>query len=224
MRNIFFRYVNRPFLKIIRNGRNVLEQRKIKNNNFSIICNTCIGGIICHDLGMKFNSPTINLYIKPEEFVVFCENIDEYLSAPLEECEYDSRIGYPVARLKDIKVYGKHYKTFDELQNKWEERKKRICWDNLFIIMTDRDIVFPSKERSVCRKEVLARFNALPFENKICFVAKPYKELDSCHVITKGNDGDCVGVITDIVGINGRRMYQYAEDFDYIKWLNREIL
>ena len=38
----------------------------------SIISNDCLGGMISHDLGLKFMSPTINLYFETaEDYQIF---------------------------------------------------------------------------------------------------------------------------------------------------------
>ena len=42
----------------------------------TIISNNCTGGAVCHELGMEFKSPTINLQILPEDYPRFCANIE----------------------------------------------------------------------------------------------------------------------------------------------------
>lgn len=42
--------------------RLVNYRHKLKNENFTIISNNCIAGVLYKDLNKKFNSPTINLY------------------------------------------------------------------------------------------------------------------------------------------------------------------
>ena len=36
---------------------------ELKNKDFTIFSCNCTGGVLYHDLGMKFLSPTINLYM-----------------------------------------------------------------------------------------------------------------------------------------------------------------
>ena len=87
-------------------------------------------------MGMKFLSPTINLHFKAGDFIKFVNNIENYLSQ-----ELDMRYGefYPVGNLGDIEIYFNHYNTCKEAVEKWNERKKRIKFDKLAVIMTDRD-------------------------------------------------------------------------------------
>ena len=40
--------------------------------------------------------------------------------------------------------------------------------------------------------------------------------------VKKCSDKYCVGTITDIANIFGKRLYQYAKKFNYIDWLNNE--
>lgn len=208
-----------------RKFRNLFERNKVKKEGFTIISNTCIGGVICHDLGKPFLSPTVNIYIRPKDFVKFCMNIKYYMEIPLVEVPYDEEIGYPVAILDDIALYCKHFKDFHEVDDAWNRRKKRINWDNIYIIMTDRDFIPPvsiTKIIQSCEEKDIQKFDSLPFVNKVCIVSNAdyVNKYKSCRKLLKGNDDKCVGIITDIIGINGKRMYQYVKNFDYIQFLN----
>lgn len=207
--------------KVRKYWRNGYERKKLLNKDFTILSNTCIGGVISHDMGIQFASPTINLYIRPNEFVKFISNIDYYLSLELIEIPHPAP--YPVGMLGDITLYLKHYGTFQEAKEKWEERCKRINRNKIYLMMTDRDFSPPNKKRSACSREVLEAFDKLPYK-KVCFTGYPYKDLRSCKVVKKNRDGDCVNIITDIVSYSGKRLYQCAEQFDYIEWLNDDRL
>ena len=85
---------------------------------------------------MKFLSPTINLFFTPEDFNLFCLNLKEYISVELKESKEDD-IPYPVGLLSpkglpSIKVHFMHYETFNEAKQKWNQRKERINFDNLY--------------------------------------------------------------------------------------------
>ncbi|MDO5558700.1 MAG: DUF1919 domain-containing protein [Oscillospiraceae bacterium] len=190
-----------------------VSRRKLTNSDFTILANTCIGGIIYHDMNMKFLSPTINLYIRPDDFVRFLENLDHYLKAEITQYDIPG-LKYPVGKLDDIIIFFKHYSSLEEAILKWNERKTRINYDNLFIMMTDR---------WCCSRDALQRFEKLPFSHKVCFTAKEYPEFASCRRVRKNNDDNvCVGVITDVVSITGKRLYEYADNFNYIDWINKK--
>ena len=66
MGNIFKTLINIVIVGIreIYNKSKTLSMRlRLKNKDFSILAPTCIGGVISHRLGLKFLSPTINLYM-----------------------------------------------------------------------------------------------------------------------------------------------------------------
>ena len=87
--------IGKKYRKLIRNK---IERKKIKNKEFTILSNTCIGGIIYNDLGQRFLSPTINLYITPKDFVEFLENLDDYLSSEIEPVK--SLLNYPIGKIR----------------------------------------------------------------------------------------------------------------------------
>lgn len=111
---------------------------RLHNRQPSIIASNCIGTFIYYDMKLQFRSPTINLSFDMNDYVRFLENLRWYLEQPLLPWE-DERFDYPCGMLGDIQVRFNHYKTFEEAAAKWEERKKRIDWDNLFVIGIDGD-------------------------------------------------------------------------------------
>ena len=116
-------------------------RKKLRNDNFSIICSNCIGGVIYHRLGKQFLSPTINLWMNQKDFLKMALDLKSYMSKELAfiKGEYD----YPIALLGDVKVYFNHAKTEEEARHSWEQRKTRINYDNLYVIMYDRDGLLP---------------------------------------------------------------------------------
>ena len=120
---------------------------KIKNN-ISIISNDCCAGCIYSDVGMKFLSPTINLYIKGEDFVRFIDNLNIYINLDLKE-QKDIEKEYPIGILDDekhgiVKIEFVHYKSFEDAKIKWDERKKRIDFNRILVLfhVNDENIKF----------------------------------------------------------------------------------
>lgn len=72
--------------------------KNLYNKHVTLICNNCVGGVIFHDLSLRFNSPTINLDIQPKEFINFVNNMRDYMCCELEEI-YDASVNFPVGRL-----------------------------------------------------------------------------------------------------------------------------
>lgn len=125
--------------KMQRMKRNALIHRmksKLNNEGFSIISQNCIGGVFYHDMEMEFLSPTINLFIKPPDFVRFVLNLKEYLSMELR-MEWGE--AYPIGNLGDIKIHFMHYNSCTEAVNSWNRRKMRINFQKIIILSTDME-------------------------------------------------------------------------------------
>lgn len=186
--------------------RNEKERQALKNHNFTILSQNCIGGVIYSDLGEKFLSPTINLYMNSLDFIKFLENIEHYLS--IEKMEFIEN-EYPIGRLEDLIIHFVHYKNAKEAQEKWNERKRRINWENVFIIMTDRD---------GCNSQIMQRFESLPYRNKIMFTHQK-ANYDWAIYLKRYEKEKEVGSLVEFANIFGTRFYQ--EGFNCVEWLNK---
>lgn len=51
------------------------NKSKLKNKSFSLISGDCLGGIVLHDLHLQFNSPTVNCWMYPKDFIKFVNNL-----------------------------------------------------------------------------------------------------------------------------------------------------
>lgn len=187
---------------------------QLKNKSFSLICNNCNGGFIYHDLGLQFTSPTINLYFVYDHFLRFLEDFDYYISQELVEAESPLFIepnNSPICNLgvgeKMIELHFLHYHSFDEAKSSWEKRKARLNKDNMFIFIAAFDCV---------KEETVARFENLPFKNKIFIVERPMPQYKSTFCI-KGYEKHGLGVLSRYSGLFGKRIY---DNFDFVEWLN----
>lgn len=198
------------FIEFKRYIHNRMCRLKLKNKNFSIIASNCNGGVILSDLGIKFNTPTINLFFYPEDFLKFLSDIKGNLQYELVE-EKNNNFNYPIGNLNGIKIHFMHYTSFIEAKNKWNERKQRINYDNLFIMFTDRD---------GCTYEQIERFDRLPYKNKVIFTHKQYSEIKSSYYIEGYEKEDSVGILSQYIGNSCKR---YLHKFNFVKWLNEGI-
>ena len=186
-----------------------LKKKKLKNKDFTLLCNNCAGGILSHDLNLQFRSPTINLFFYYDHFFKFCENFDYYIAQPLTVCEnpiHTPSCAYPVCNLGDLELHFLHYSSFEEAKQKWDSRTARIDKDNIFVIWTFFDETDP---------EWAARFDKLPFRNKVAFTEKNFPEYPSLFRI---RGVEKVGGVMEFSGLNGRRK---IDQFDYIEWFNQ---
>lgn len=188
----------------------VRNRNRLTNKQFTIISSNCWGGVVYHDLGCQFLSPTIDLWFEPQDFLKFVENLESYLELEVTE-EKSTEYDYPVGKLGDIHLYFMHYKTFDDAKEKWKARLKRINWDNIFIVMT---------EWANSTVELYSRFERLPYKNKVLFTIDPHEDYPSTYCLknAKGNDGAFVDIFKYKSPFSG---YRYIDDFDYVSFLNQ---
>lgn len=113
----------------------------------TIISNNCLAGSIYHDFGLRFDSPTINIQILPEQYAKFCSNIKHYMNSDVIEISPDNfdetqinmiinMFGFiphefPYGLCDDILIVFQHYKSFDEAVQCWNRRKRRIDYNNM---------------------------------------------------------------------------------------------
>ena len=199
----------------------LLRRTHLKNHSFSIISNTCIGGVITHAVGEQFRSPTVNLVIYEEEFLTFCEHLADYARCELVPADPDlaARMGHPVgtllgseAGLPDITVYFVHYKTFDEARAAWHKRFARVNYNNLFFLM-DRGMD--------ARPEILDRFHALPYPHKVFFTHRedPERWPNTFRLSYYTERDYKVGFMYTFVR-RGLLQYRVLDEFDFVHWLN----
>lgn len=134
--------VFRMGLKTIREYRRRKIQKalraRVDNCDVSIFCNNCVGGVIAHDLGLRFNSPTVNLFMSPQDFVKLALEPDYYLGLK-KITPIDSGVEYPVGILDDITLHFVHYGSFEAARNAWLRRAERTSLDKSCWILVDRD-------------------------------------------------------------------------------------
>lgn len=181
---------------------------RLRNKDVTIISSNCSGAFMYYDLGMQYRTPTVNLSIEMKDFVKMAGNLKWYMEQ--EPVESEEKAPCPVGLLGDIKIYFIHYDSFDQGRRKWEERKKRINWENIFIVGSEKD---------GCTYETIKNFEELPFENKVIFTRIEYPEFPSACYIKGFEDQKELGVITYFKKQVLKR--RYLDDFDYVSFLNK---
>lgn len=186
------------------------KKHRLKNKNVSIIASNCSGTFMYHDLRIPYLTPTINLSIEMNDFVKMIKNLKWYMEQELVEAKEEAKC--PVGILGDIKIYFIHYDSFYESKAKWEERKKRINWDNIFIVGSEKD---------GCTYETIKNFEELPYKNKVIFTYKEYPEFSSAYCMERFKGKEELGVITDFKSQLLKR--RYLDDFNYVDFLNNTM-
>ena len=167
--NFFYRKIKNAYIKVKEAVKKANLRSKLNRKDFTIIANNCWGSFTYQKFGLKYNSPTIGLYILGHDFVKLCSDWKSYFEKelqfiPWEECSYYYALKnvnpYPVAKLGDIEIYFMHYYSKDEAKEKWERRIKRI---------NPECMLFKLSQREECSKKDVECFMRLPLKNKLCF-------------------------------------------------------
>ena len=90
------RHVKEKAIRIkLENMTNKIK-KQLKTHDFTVISQNCIGGVFYHDMGLKFLSPTIDLYIPEPDFIKFISNLEYYINTDLEISDGEN---YPIGLL-----------------------------------------------------------------------------------------------------------------------------
>jgi uncharacterized protein (DUF1919 family) len=191
------------------------QRSKLKNKDFTIIGNNCFTGGIYHKFGLKYTSPTIWTYIFPEEYLQLIGNLDWYLKQPLEFTAVSKHLmaqkqletrKYPIGLLGgDVEVHFMHYKTEKEALEKWNARIKRVNLNNLFVVFSDG---------AEFKKELLEKYEKMPYTHKIFFSSKPIGNGKSTVFIRECAESTHV--------FDSTKNRKYEKYLDLVKWLNGE--
>ena len=155
-------------------GFTLEKYRRLQRSRLSIFSINCFGGLISHTLGLPFRSPFVNMYFNDEEYIRLLRAprvyMEEHLHFKGTAWQSTLKFDYPIFTLGNIDIHMNHYHDFDEAVAKWNERKQKINWYNLFVTGYTES------------EEILEQFDALPYGKKVCFV--PFKsDLDSAWYI-----------------------------------------
>ena len=203
---VFKKIINKArylYRKYYRNRYMKKCRQRIVNKDFSIISHLCVGGIIYDNLGLPYLSPTVGLSIERKEFVKFATNLKHYLAQDLVFIPSEDQ--FPVALLDDITIRFKHYETEQEAKEKWERRKERINYDNLFFIAADW-VKFSEEELEKVRQagyKGIAILSHTP-NNLAETIIIPYHDSMEIWPFDKDKKG----------------FRQFEKYWDYVSWLN----
>lgn len=203
------RYIQRKHNKI-----NDLNKERLINDDVTIIASNCWGGYLYHWLGLKFQSPFINLAFSNSDFIQVLKHFDEFIDFPIKEC-LDSNRKYPVGiSCYGIKILFMHSKSFEEAIDDWNRRKNRINKDNMVVFFSN----FYWDEK------ILDDFIQLPYEHKIVFTDRKVN-YDCAFYIKRWVHKKPAGRKTKVINVWDTMNYltgkRYVDQFDYVSFLNQ---
>ena len=207
-------------LKISTPFYNRRYRKSNKQNDVTFISQNCIGGVLYNMLGMRFASPTVNMFIEDESFVKLAENPKHYFSIdaePYEERhidEYDKDLCYPIIKVDDILLCCQHYTNCDEAVKAWNNRRTRINYDKIFVISCSWNLHE--------RPELVERINNLTYP-AVIFTTEDFGLSNCVRLVGDKWVKDAGGVVkpalTGFDGISGKR--HFCNEFDFVKWINQ---
>lgn len=202
--------IKKKLLKVYKKTIGVINNKKIKNKDITIISNNCWGGIFYRNNNLEYLSPTLGLFFMAEEYIKFIYNIRYYIEQDItfiniEQSKYKDylqKLNYnsPIGKIDDLEIMFLHYKNEDEAKEKWNRRKERINWNK---------IIYKFSDQNMCTYKHLQQFNEFNAKNKICFTTRKYENLDTIQ-IKKFEKNE--NVVDDIK--------KYKKYFDIYKFIN----
>ena len=160
-----------------------------------------------HDLGLRLDTPTVNLWMTFGDFLTMAEGLPDSLGGELREASGPGEAN-PVADLlfagRSVRLHFLHGTTFERAKADWERRRGRVDFSRLFLVATDN---------SDATREELDRFLRLPWPKRM-FVKDAWKAevLGDAGVLVRGDFREGFNV-HDFPGWFGETHYQRALDF-----------
>jgi uncharacterized protein (DUF1919 family) len=189
-----------------------LMRRRVTNRNFTIVSNDCFGGMAYEELGLRYESPFVGLFLVPEDYMQLLRNLQPYCEGELRFAPHSRheqinawrqaiQKEYPIGVLGDgVEIHFLHYASRDEAHAKWARRAQRIRWNNLLVKICWHDD--PRME------EWLREFEQMPFATKLALV--PKSEAGLPHAVRLRDYS------TDGTG----QYWSAHRHFDVARWLN----
>lgn len=153
--------IHGSIVKAFTAGRRASNRRRLQNHGFSLLASNCTGGIIYHELGLRFTSPFINMQMDSAEFIQLVLNLKYYMKKNLRFYTH-SEFSCPVATLEDLTLIFTHYHSEEEARQKWIERKERIDYGNLYVLTNDCGVT----------EDDIRAFEQIECKNKVLFTAR----------------------------------------------------
>lgn len=151
-----------------------LMQARVKSRDFTIISNDCFGGMAYEELGMRYESPFVGLFIVPEDYVRLLRALRPSIERPLQfraesrhprinQFRAEIQRAYPIGVMGDeVEIQFLHYPSQEAAADKWQRRARRINWSKLRVKMSWHEVP--------CIEDLLRDFDQLPLPGKLILV------------------------------------------------------
>lgn len=156
---------------------------ELEVDDFTIISNNCWAGMVYESYGLPKLTPTVGMFIMPEDYLRFVADLPGYLSAPLEFidpaaskwasvlADNEGWGSYLIGRVGDVELHMLHYHDEAVARRKWESRVGRVNFER---------ILYKFNDQNGATEDDLACFDALGLPHKVVFCAKEHPAIPSC--------------------------------------------
>lgn len=192
--------IRRVFLHITDKIKSYFRRSRLKNKHFTIISNNCFGGTVYEFFNLVKQSPTVGLFMFPDDYLKFLKKLNYYLEQELffvefgdsKHSKYLSQFDYYnehliIGKLDDIELIFLHYKNREEAKSKWKRRCDRINKNLLIVKFNDQNGFV---------NENFYEFKSLPYKNKIFITSqekfKKEKDQNLNVVVIPNSNGEYV--------------------------------
>ena len=62
---------------------NFIPRRRLKNKNFTIICDNCWAGKVYQELGLPYQTPFVGMFVFSPDYIKMLKNLKHYLSGDI---------------------------------------------------------------------------------------------------------------------------------------------
>lgn len=187
------------------------KARKFVGEVPCIICNNCLGGVIIHDMGLPFKSPTVNTGIRDaSQFLYFVNHLVDFYNSDFVELnydKYDAFAGTMTFESQSVDVVFRHYNSYAEGVSKWKERFQRVDFSNIVVIFESPkvDSWFCEEFQHIDYKKIIISAPNPELESKYDF----YQPLDIYQDWFPGKSLEYKSVFS---------LSRWIDDWDYISF------
>ncbi len=200
--------------KVAQHLSGAIERSRLHDKEFAIISNNCWGYELYNALGREYNTPFVGIFFFAECYLHLLENFETYLDAGIHFIPHSRHspgpFNYPIGLLGgEIEIHFLHYTYEEEALGVWNRRTARLKK----ALAANVPLFVKFCDRYHCTDDHMARFHALPFENKLSIGISPFDaSTHLCRPNLKDASGDFV---VDGVTLYWKR-YHY---FDISAWI-----
>ncbi|HMJ91581.1 MAG TPA: DUF1919 domain-containing protein [Candidatus Acidoferrum sp.] len=190
-----------------------IMRARVRTRDFSIISNDCFGGMAYEELGMRYESPFVGLFIVPEDYIRLLRNLrsameesitfrDRSQHEHINQFRSEIQCEYPIGVIgENVEIQFLHYPTREQAAEKWQRRAARINWNKLRVKM--------GWHEQPHMDELLREFDAMPFDSKL--IVAPHAIAGTQH---------CVA-LRDFSTDGTQQYWRVHKAFDVAAWLDR---